>query len=186
MTGRLQYLFIIYAAIILTACGTSRRAVVGERKFSREDLQKDYTLFRNVLEESHPSLYWFTSKDSMNYYFDEGFSKLADSMSERDFRTALSYVVSKMKCGHTAVRYSGRYSAYLDTARLKIFPVSVKAWADTIVVTANLNRRDSLFSPDSVSTHACWIRRLTGRVSLWTSTSWTKTIGMRDLSPDEA
>jgi hypothetical protein len=152
LRGILKYLYILCAACFLSACGSSRQAIVGERKFSKAELQQDYTLFRNVLEESHPSLYWFTPRDSMNYYFDQGYAHLADSMSERDFRTMLSYVVSKMKCGHTAVRYSGRYSAYLDTAKLKIFPVSVKAWADTIVVTANLNRKDSLLRRGTIIT----------------------------------
>ena len=144
--------FWFFFLVILASCGSSRKAFVGERKFSKTSLQKDYTLFRNVLEESHPSLYWFTSKDSMNYYFDQTYNKLRDSMTEREFRTSLSYVISKMKCGHTAVRYSKAFSAYLDTARLKIFPLSIKSWADTMVVTANLNRKDSMLRRGTVIT----------------------------------
>jgi len=138
--------------VILTSCGSSRKAFVAERKFSKFSLQKDYKIFRNVLEESHPSLYWFTSKDSMNFYFDQTYNQLRDSMTEREFRTSLSYVISKIKCGHTAVRYSQAFSAYLDTARLKIFPLSIKSWADTMVVTANLNRKDSLLRRGTIIT----------------------------------
>src|SRR5687768_1293265 len=101
----------------VASCGSARKSFVAEKKYPKSALQKDYTLFRNVLEESHPSLYWFTPKDSMDYYFDQGFAQLRDGMTERELRTVLSFVVSKMKCGHTAVRYSKYYSAYLDTAR---------------------------------------------------------------------
>jgi hypothetical protein len=144
--------FLLVLVFASASCGSSRKSFVAERKFSKSALQKDYTLFRNVLEESHPGLYWFTSKDSMNYYFDQGYMQLKDSMTEREFRTLLSFVVSKMKCGHTAVRYSKYYSAYLDTAKLKIFPLSVKAWADTMVVTANLNRKDSVIRRGTIIT----------------------------------
>ncbi|RYF86950.1 MAG: peptidase S41, partial [Chitinophagaceae bacterium] len=39
------------------------------KKFSPKELEEDYTIFRSTLEESHPSLYWYTAKDSMDYYF---------------------------------------------------------------------------------------------------------------------
>jgi peptidase S41-like protein len=144
--------FLFFLILMSVSCSSSRKSFVAERKYSKLVLQKDYTLFRNVLEESHPSLYWFTPKDSMDYYFDRGYNMLKDSMTEREFRTSLSFVISKMKCGHTAVRYSKRYSAYLDTARLKIFPLSIKAWADTMVVTANLNRKDSVIRRGTIIT----------------------------------
>src|SRR5690606_39414174 len=39
------------------------------KKYSVDQLKKDYSIYRNVLEEAHPGLYWYTSKDSMDYYF---------------------------------------------------------------------------------------------------------------------
>jgi hypothetical protein len=130
--------------VVLFSCSNSKKGFQPNQKYSKEDLQKDYTLFRNILEESHPSLYWFTPKETIDYYFDAAYAQLKDSMTERDFRTSLSYVISKLRCGHTAARYSKRFSAYLDTAELKIFPLSIKAWQDTMVVVANLNRKDSI------------------------------------------
>lgn len=102
-------------------------------------------MFRNILEESHPSLYWYTPKDSMDYYFDQGYARLTDSMTEPEFRTLLAYVISKVNCGHTTTRYSKKYTRYLDTLRgIRSFPLTFKIWNDTMVVTSNLNRRDSL------------------------------------------
>jgi hypothetical protein len=113
------------------------------KKYSPRQLREDYTVFRNVLEESHPSLYWYTSKDSIDYYFDQGACQLNDSLPEYKFRNILSYVVSKFRCGHTSVRSSKAASRYSDRSRSFSLPLSVKAWPDTVMVTSNLNRKDS-------------------------------------------
>jgi hypothetical protein len=128
----------------LFSCGTSKMAFRPDRKYAPEDLQKDYRVFRHVLESWHPSLYWYTSPDSMNYFFDEGYAALKDSMTESQFRKVLSYVIAKVRCGHTSVSASRAYSRYLDTAKLQQFPLILKFWNDTMVVAANLNRRDSI------------------------------------------
>ncbi len=60
-------------------------------------------------------------------------------MTEPQFRNILAYVLSKVDCGHTSVRLSNKYSHYLDTARTKIFPLSIKFWPDTAAVAANLD-----------------------------------------------
>ncbi len=113
------------------------------KKFSPEELQEDYRLFRNILEESHPSLYWYAPKDSVDHYFNWGSEKLTDSLTEYKFRNVLSYVVSGIHCGHTSVRPSKPASRYADKVRGLMFPLSVKAWDDTVVITSNLSKKDS-------------------------------------------
>jgi hypothetical protein len=148
----LKYCLLVPIAFICTFCSSSRKAFHPAQKYSPETLKKDYVLFRNILEESHPSLYWFTPKDSMDFYFDWGFRQINDSMNERDFRMILTYVANKIKCGHTSIRPSKKYSRYLDTAKLKLFPLSVKVWDDTMVVTSNINRRDSILKRGTIIT----------------------------------
>jgi hypothetical protein len=148
----LRYTCIAIVAIAFSSCFTSRVAFHPEGKYPPEKLKKDYKLFQNILEESHPSLYWFISKDSLDYYFEQGYNNIRDSMTERQFRTLMTYVVTKIRCGHTSIRYSKKYSRYLDTADLKVFPLSLKFCTDTIVVTGRLKRRDSLLSRGTVIT----------------------------------
>jgi Peptidase family S41 len=136
--------FLLVIVVCCSSCKTSNAVFNPDKKYDPEKLKEDYGIFRNILEESHPSLYWYTTKDSLDYYFDDGFSRLHDSMTEAQFRVILSYVITKIDCGHTAIKYSKNYSKYLDTARLKTFPLGLKFWADTMVVTVNLNRRDSI------------------------------------------
>ena len=145
-------LFILFIAA-LTGCGVSKSSVSPNKKYSLQQVQQDYTVYRDILEKHHPGLYWYTSKDSMDYYFSRGQQQLKDSMTEPDFRKLLSYITSKINCGHTSVRPSKGWNKYSDTVRLaKIFPLSVKLWPDTMVVSLNLNRKDSLLKRGTIIT----------------------------------
>lgn len=113
-------------------------------------MQHDYRVMRNILEEGHPGLYWYASKDSLDDVFDRAYARITDSMTEPQFRILVSYVISKINCGHTSVRYSKAYSRYLDTVRLKQFPLSVKLWGDSAIVYANLHRSDSILKKGTI------------------------------------
>jgi Peptidase family S41 len=129
--------------ILACSCGVSKNSYNPYKKFSPEQLQKDYELFRNALEEIHPSLYWYTPKDSVDFYFDVGASRLKDSLPEYKFRNVLSYVLAQIHCGHTSVRASKAATRYSERTRTLMFPLNIKAWKDTVLVTSNLSRRDS-------------------------------------------
>src|SRR3954468_15425625 len=118
--------------LALCSCTTSK-PYNPAHKFSPVELQEDYDLFRGMLEESHPSLYWYTPKDSVDRYFEIGSSKLQDSLTEYKFRNVLSYVVSSIHCGHTSIRPSKEASRYAERVRSIMFPLSIKAWDDTVV-----------------------------------------------------
>lgn len=138
--------------LLLTSCTSSKIAFSPDRRFGKAELLEDYRIFRGTLEEYHPSLYWFTPKDSIDYFFAKGESLIRDSMTEVQFRNIISYVISKVRCGHTSVRNSKKYMRYLDTARLPVFPLSVKVWPDSLAVFANLNRTDSILTRGTVIT----------------------------------
>ncbi|HEY4154208.1 MAG TPA: S41 family peptidase [Puia sp.] len=127
------------------SCASSHKTYSPDKKYSVRTLQADYKIFRSILEAAHPSLYWYRSKDSMDYYFNEGYAALKDSMTEDQFRTGLSYVIAKINCGHTSIKASKAYTRYIDTAEEKTFPFIVKFWDDSMVVAANLWRQDPVF-----------------------------------------
>src|SRR3954462_2962929 len=119
---RLLTLSVVICA--LASCGVNNRSFSPAKKYSPEQLQKDYSIYQYTLEEAHPGLYWYSSKDSMDYYFRWGKEQLKDSLTEPDFRKVLSYVTSKIGCGHTSVRASRAYTKYLDTVRIfRLFPL---------------------------------------------------------------
>ncbi len=149
----MRILLAIVCLMVVTGCGVSKSSFSPTKKYSPQQLQSDYSLYRAILEKHHPSLYWYTSKDSMDAYFLNGQQRLRDSMTEAEFRKVLSYVTSKINCGHTSVRSSEAAVRFIDTSRtLKIFPLSMKLWEDTMVVAANLNRRDSILKRGTIIT----------------------------------
>lgn len=138
---------------ILIGCSTGKKTFSPYQKYSFQQLHKDYKLYQDILKEHHPGLYWYTSKDSMDNYFAWGKEHLKDSMTEPEFRRVLNYVTAKVDCGHTTVRSSKAWSRYIDTARQgKMFPLSMKLWEDSMVVTQNLNRKDSILRRGTVIT----------------------------------
>jgi len=147
---RIPALFILLI-IFTTGCSSFKSSFDPAKKYSSEQLEKDYSIFQNILQESHPGLYWYTPKDSMNYYFNWGKEQIRDSLTEPEFKQVLGYVLAKMDCGHTTVRSSKKYSNYLDTLKNeKFFPLSLKLWSDTTVVAANLNRKDSILKRGTI------------------------------------
>lgn len=146
--------------IVASGCSVNNHSFSPQKKYSPEQLQKDFSVYEGVLEEAHPGLYWYTSKDSMDHYFSEAKQQLKDSMTESEFRRVLSGVTSKIGCGHTAVRTSKAFAKYRDTTGIKsIFPLSLKLWSpdnsiknDTAVITANLNRKDSTLARGTIIT----------------------------------
>jgi hypothetical protein len=153
MTMRLPfYLVAMWLIICGVGCSVSRQSWSPGHKYAATKLQKDYKIFRSLLEESHPGLYWFTPKDSMDYYFDYAYNRITDSMTEPQFKTLLQFVTNKIRCGHTSVKSSRRFSHYLDTANLKVFPLSFRVWPEHMVLTGNLHRRDSTLRRGTVIT----------------------------------
>ena len=129
----------VFLIVFFSSCAVTKK-FDPYKKYGPDQLRSDYSLFRNILEKEHPGLYWYTPPDSMNYFFEKGERMLHDSLTETGFRTVLSYVLSKIKCGHTTVRSS---KAFGRSGPGKYFPLVIKTWDDTSVVTLNLSRKDS-------------------------------------------
>ncbi len=115
------------------------------KKYSPDQLKEDFDLMRKVMEEYHPSLYWYTQKDSMDMIFDHYRNAIKDSMNEQQFGfSVLAPVTTSIRCGHTSFNYSKNYNKFMRGIRLPQFPLYLKIWGDTMIVTGNLNRKDSV------------------------------------------
>lgn len=124
-------------ALFLCACANGRKAFNPNKKYPLAGLRQDYRLFQTILEEKHPSLYWYSSKYQMDSAFEAGRLLLKDSMTEYEFRKVLTLVTSTIQCGHTSVRASKQYQKHFELAPAqRSFPLNIKTWDDTIVLTA--------------------------------------------------
>ncbi|MGE5106082.1 MAG: S41 family peptidase [Sphingobacteriales bacterium] len=132
--------------ILITSCGVSRNTGFSpERKFPVEKMQRDFSILRDIYEKSHPGIYWYTSKDSINYFFDKGYSSIKDSMTEPGFKNLVSQIIQHIQCGHSSTKYSFKYDDYLFNNRLPQFPLQIKVLNDSLINLFNAHRKDSLF-----------------------------------------
>lgn len=131
--------------LLLSACSASREAYNPSRKFSPDELREDYDLLRRLMERYHPSLYWYTPKDSMDMAFDAGRMAIQDSMTDTQFGfRVLAPVTTRIRCGHTSFGFSHRHNKFYEDLRMPSFPLFAKIWGDSMIVTTNLDRKDSL------------------------------------------
>jgi len=143
----------LFCCSLLFSCAVSNKNYEPNKKFTKQELQQDYSLLRNILEKKHPSLYWYTSRDSMNFYFDSLYNNIADSMTELQFGwKVLAPLTNKIHCGHTSFGMSKNWNKFIKNKRIPSFPLHVKVWGDTLLVTGNLNRKDSIFKRGTLLT----------------------------------
>jgi hypothetical protein len=145
--------FLLGLCWLLASCSASKKSFSPLKKYPVEVLQQDYILLRNILEQKHPSLYWYVPKDSMDLFFNYYYGAIKDSMTEQNFAwQILAPMVDKIHCGHTTVGMSKAYGKWAEGKRLPSFPLYVKVWSDTMAVTANLNSNDSIFKRGTLIT----------------------------------
>ena len=145
---------LLIVIILFCSCAGSRHHYNPSKKYAKQTLQKDYTLLRKMLEEKHPSLYWYTPKEKMDEYFDKYYEGIRDSMTEQQFAWhAIAPLIDKIHCGHTSVSLSKAYGKWVRGKAIPAFPLYMKVWNDTMAVTGNLNyKKDSTFKRGTLIT----------------------------------
>jgi C-terminal processing protease CtpA/Prc len=145
---------VILFFFLLQSCKTlsTQRRPYPVAKKSAAELKEDFSLLRNILEANHPSLYWYTPKDSMNLFFDQSINSITDSLDEVQFKNKVAWLVSKIRCGHTSVLFSKAYTRNAAQFRFPSLPLYLKAWGDSLVVIANASQQDSVFKRGTIIT----------------------------------
>ncbi|WP_417801124.1 S41 family peptidase [Tenacibaculum sp.] len=72
-------------------------------KFSKSELLKDFIVFKNSLEESHPGLYDYISKKELDSVFDSVEKRLKNSMTSHQFKASLMGVLKEIRDSHTNI-----------------------------------------------------------------------------------
>lgn len=146
--------FLILCLIVLfSSCASSYKTYRPDKKFAKDSLQQDFILLRNILEQKHPAIYWYTPKEKMDFYFDSLYNNIADSMTELQYGwQVIAPLTQKIHCGHTSFSMSKNWYRFMNNKHIPSFPLFVKTWADTMVVTGNLNRKDSVIKPGTIIT----------------------------------
>ena len=102
------------------------------RTFTTKQLQEDLNYARERLEQYHPLLYQYQTKQEWNHSFEDVMLSLNSQMTEDVFFRQLAPLIASVRCSHTAIRTSEKFYESLNEQYslipLDIFILGNKAW----------------------------------------------------------
>ena len=117
---------LLFMALLLGA-GTSScqpTTAVTDAPIRADRLREDFRILRKTLEEAHPGLYWYTSKETMDVYFDSTYAQLNQDMLEVEFLRRLLPVIAHIRCLHTSVSFSDK-PGHQRTRVARVLPLAL-------------------------------------------------------------
>jgi hypothetical protein len=130
----------------------AQKKLANAPKIAPAKLLQDLQTLHKVLEQNHPSMYWYTPKDSMDLHFSRALASVKDSMSAWQFRNVVATYLAQIKCGHTSVHFSPKLTKWYTAFRFPQFPLQLKVWKDSAVVIGNLYAKDSILKRGTIVT----------------------------------
>ncbi|MFC5283633.1 S41 family peptidase [Pedobacter alpinus] len=100
-------LYILIALTFISCNSTKKQNQIIQKKHSAAALKKDIALVKQSLEETHPGLYWYVTKPTLDFKFDSLKNAITDSLNSIQFYRMLAPLVTAVKCGHTRLVYPG-------------------------------------------------------------------------------
>ena len=145
-------LVLVFCCLLIVVSTMAQKKLANAPKIPPALLIKDLQTLQNVLQQNHPSVYWYTPKDSMDLHFSSALASIKDSMSAWQFRNVVATYLAQIKCGHTSVYFSPKLTKQYLRYRFPQFPLQLKVWKDSAVVIGNLYTKDSILKRGTIVT----------------------------------
>jgi len=94
-------------------------------RFSPLELQEDFKILRDALEEGHAGLYRYTPRERFDEHFDAVANKLDRELTETEFLKMLLPLVAGINDGHTGIIPSEAGYAYFEN-QATLFPFNLR------------------------------------------------------------
>lgn len=96
--------FFLFSALLFCGCVDTKGSKDPlEKKISRSSAEKDFRIFKKILEAAHPSLTLYKSKEKIDLLFDSVYNSLSSALFLRDLYNNLYYITNEVGCSHTDV-----------------------------------------------------------------------------------
>ena len=145
-------LVLVFCCLIFGVPVIAQKKLADAPKISPALLIKDLQTLQKVIVQNHPSTYWYTPKDSMDFYFSAALASVKDSMTAWNFKNVVATYLANIKCGHTSVHFSPKLTKQYANYRFPQFPLQLKIWKDSAVVIGNLFSKDSILKRGTIVT----------------------------------
>ncbi|MEP7256043.1 MAG: S41 family peptidase [Ferruginibacter sp.] len=106
-------------------------------------LKKDLQFVKSKLEKYHPNLYLYTSKETLDIFFDSLTASITRPMTDFEFYNLITLLNSKIKDGHTMFLPGDDATAYFNS-KSKFFPFTVFATANSLYINMNCSSDTTL------------------------------------------
>ncbi len=95
------------------------------KTYKVKELKEDFNILRKSLEEGHPSLYRYTSKEELSNDFNTAYQKITTPLTEVEFYKLITPIISKIQCGHTQSSLSEQYHEFYKNRKV-YFPLQTR------------------------------------------------------------
>ena len=111
--------------ILGAACLLAGFAAKAQRVFTPQELQADFTVIRQALEEAHPGLYRYCTREQMREHFGKVDQSLNKGMTELAFFRRVNPLLAAVRDGHTKFHRNGKPDDYYAFFEDGYFPLQL-------------------------------------------------------------
>ena len=97
----ISFLFVLLTANFSCTSRKQLNYLVTEKKYSPAELIKDVDYSYDLLTKGHPGVYWYITKEKLDFKFDSLKQSLTVPLTTQEFYRKLAPLVADIKCGHT-------------------------------------------------------------------------------------
>jgi hypothetical protein len=129
--------------LIFVTILTSSSVFAQKKVFSKGEIISDLAFLKINLEQNHPNLYTYSSKEDIDKWFEEQSSQLPDSLTYKEAFAIISSISDVLQDGHSYIYPSAEHlNAFFSTAPL--FPLDVFMLEDQLIVVQDHSDEQSI------------------------------------------
>ncbi len=111
--------------------------------FAKSEIISDLKYLKSELEQNHPNLYTYSSKTTVDSWFEDIYKNLPDSINQAVAFKIITSFSSVLKDGHSYIYPSAKHlKDFFNTATL--FPLDVFLTSDSLVVVRNFSNEQNI------------------------------------------
>jgi hypothetical protein len=126
---RKKFVFLATAIFVIILCYQSliplEKAINLRKTYTADQLEQDFKIFRNALEEGHAGFYRYTPKTELDEHFESIEKNLNRSMTELEFCRMLTPLIAHIHDGHTSISLSQPLENTLSIEP-NLFPINLR------------------------------------------------------------
>jgi Peptidase family S41 len=127
MMERIAYTFLL----VLTFLFSYSQDPLASKVLTSEEMRIDFKFYRRLLQETHPGLYRYNTKEKMQAKLDSIYNVLDRPMPFYDFYKIIAALVSDIRCAHTNALPTKDFRKHLNevkTLPFFLFPIQGKLY----------------------------------------------------------